>query len=185
VGLEVGDQSARIGFQRLINWAGAVCEGAQTGLNHARWRAMGQGRVRPDKGKTPTAVSRVLSSGDVIYADPLNLEGWLGRRGPVPAASIAGGVRPSGRDGSMDRPGAGDGWRLLVRPEPVSTERRRPIGSRDRPSNPSSNASAIRQRLYASTMEADPRLKSIRGRAVACAAGELFGRKNITGDHAA
>ena len=39
--------------------------------HHARRRAVGQGRLGPARGKTPTSVAQVLSPGDVIYADPL------------------------------------------------------------------------------------------------------------------
>jgi penicillin-binding protein 1A len=69
--LEVGDQSARIGFQPPHQLGGAVAKERQTGLitlDGVRWARAASG---PTKGKTPTAVSRVLSPGDVIYADPL------------------------------------------------------------------------------------------------------------------
>jgi len=69
--LEVGDQSARIGFQPAHVLGGAVAKERQTGLitlDGVRWAKAASG---PTKGKTPTAVSRVLSPGDVIYADPL------------------------------------------------------------------------------------------------------------------
>jgi penicillin-binding protein 1A len=69
--LEVGDQSARIGFQPPHQLGGAVAKERQTGLitlDGMRWARAASG---PTKGKTPTAVSRVLSPGDVIYADPL------------------------------------------------------------------------------------------------------------------
>jgi penicillin-binding protein 1A len=69
--LEVGDQSARIGFQPAHELGGAVAKERQTGLitlDGVRWARAASG---PTKGKTPTAVSRVLTPGDVIYADPL------------------------------------------------------------------------------------------------------------------
>jgi penicillin-binding protein 1A len=69
--LEVGDQSARIGFQPPHQLGGAVAKERQTGLitlDGVRWARAASG---PTKGKPPTAVSRVLSPGDVIYADPL------------------------------------------------------------------------------------------------------------------
>ena len=69
--LEASDQSARIGFQPARELGGAVAKERQTGLitlDGVRWAKAAAG---PAKGKTPTAVSRVLSPGDVIYADPL------------------------------------------------------------------------------------------------------------------
>ena len=69
--LETSDQSARIGFQPGRELGGAVSKERQDRHHHARRREMGEGRLRPGAGKTPTAVSQVLSPGDVIYADPL------------------------------------------------------------------------------------------------------------------
>ena len=116
--LETSDQSARIGFQPGHELGGAVSKQRQTGiitLDGVKWAKAAAG---PTKGKTPTAVSQVLSPGDVIYADPLIKDGNpVGR--PVPAAPIAGSLGRDGRDGPLDRPRAGDGRRLLVRPEPV------------------------------------------------------------------
>jgi len=69
--LETSDQSARIGFQPGRELGGAVAKERQTGtvtLDGVRWAKAAGG---PAKGKTPTAVSQVLSPGDVIYADPL------------------------------------------------------------------------------------------------------------------
>jgi penicillin-binding protein 1A len=69
--LESSDQSARIGFQPARELGGAVAKERQTGLitlDGVRWAKAAAG---PAKGKTSTAVSRVLSPGDVIYADPL------------------------------------------------------------------------------------------------------------------
>ena len=69
--LETSDQSARIGFQPARELGGAVAKERQTGLitiDGVRWAKATAG---PAKGRTPTAVSRVLSPGDVIYADPL------------------------------------------------------------------------------------------------------------------
>jgi penicillin-binding protein 1A len=69
--LEAGDQSARIGFQPAHELGGAVAKERQTGLitlDGVRWARATSG---PTKGKAPAAVSRVLSPGDVIYADPL------------------------------------------------------------------------------------------------------------------
>jgi penicillin-binding protein 1A len=69
--LESGEQSARIGFQPGRELGGAVLKDRQTGnitLEGVRWARAASGSLR---GKTPTAVSQVLSPGDVIYADPL------------------------------------------------------------------------------------------------------------------
>src|SRR5476649_76538 len=69
--LEISDQSARIGFQPGRELGGALSKERQTGivtLDGVRWAKAASG---PAKGRTPTAVSQVLSPGDVIYADPL------------------------------------------------------------------------------------------------------------------
>src|SRR5712672_624665 len=69
--LEISDQSARIGFQPGRELGGAVSKQRQTGLialEGVRWAKAVSG---PTRFKTPTAVSQVLSPGDVIYADPL------------------------------------------------------------------------------------------------------------------
>jgi penicillin-binding protein 1A len=73
--LETSDQSARIGFQPGRELGGAVAKDRQTGiitLEGIKWAKPAAG---PAKGKTPTAVSQILSPGDVIYADPLIREG--------------------------------------------------------------------------------------------------------------
>jgi len=69
--LETSDQSARIGFQPGRELGGAVSKGRETGivtLDGVRWAKAAAG---PTRGKTPSAVSQVLSPGDVIYADQL------------------------------------------------------------------------------------------------------------------
>jgi penicillin-binding protein 1A len=69
--LETSEQSARIGFQPGRELGGAVLKDRQTGnitLDGVRWAKAASG---PARGKTPTAVSQVLSPGDVVYADPL------------------------------------------------------------------------------------------------------------------
>src|SRR6202048_803558 len=69
--LETSDQSARIGFQPGRELGGAVLKDRQTGnitLDGVRWA---KPLLGPTRGKPPTAVSQVLSPGDVIYADPL------------------------------------------------------------------------------------------------------------------
>ncbi|HTE94696.1 MAG TPA: transglycosylase domain-containing protein, partial [Bradyrhizobium sp.] len=69
--LETSEQSARIGFQPGRELGGAVAKARQTGnitLDGVRWAKAASG---PTRGKTPASVSQVLSSGDIIYADPL------------------------------------------------------------------------------------------------------------------
>ena len=69
--LETSDQSARIGFQPGRELGGAISKERQTGiitLDGVKWAKAASG---PMKGKTPTAVSQILSPGDIIYADPL------------------------------------------------------------------------------------------------------------------
>src|ERR1700730_13059011 len=69
--LETSDQSARIGFEPNRELGGAVTKERQTGiitLDGVKWAKAATG---PTRFKTPTAVSQVLSPGDVIYADPL------------------------------------------------------------------------------------------------------------------
>ncbi len=69
--LETSEQSARIGFQPGRELGGAVMKDRQTGnitLDGVRWAKTVSG---PTRGKAPTAVSQVLSPGDIIYADPL------------------------------------------------------------------------------------------------------------------
>src|SRR5215471_20532875 len=71
--LEVSDQSARIGFQPGHELGGAVSRERQTGLvtlDGVKWA-----KATTTRGKAPTAVSQVLSPGDVIYVDPLYREG--------------------------------------------------------------------------------------------------------------
>src|SRR5947208_2854618 len=73
--LETSDQSARIGFQPGRELGGAVSKERQTGivtLEGVKWARAASG---PAKGKAATAVSQVLSPGDVIYADPLFKDG--------------------------------------------------------------------------------------------------------------
>src|SRR5437588_882419 len=72
--LETSDQSARIVFQPGRELGGAISKQRQTGivtLDGVRWAKAASG---PARFKTPTAVSQVLSPGDVIYADPLILK---------------------------------------------------------------------------------------------------------------
>jgi penicillin-binding protein 1A len=69
--LDTSEQSARIGFQPGRELGGAVLKDRQIGnitLEGVKWAKAAAG---PARGKTPSAVSQVLSPGDVIYADPL------------------------------------------------------------------------------------------------------------------
>src|ERR1700741_877531 len=66
--LETSEQSARIGFQPGRELGGAVAKERETGiitLDGVKWARATAG---PTKGRAPTAVSQVLSPGDVIYA---------------------------------------------------------------------------------------------------------------------
>jgi penicillin-binding protein 1A len=69
--LETSDQSARIGFQPGRELGGVLSRDRKTGiitLDGVRWAKPTAG---PAKGRAPTAVSQILSPGDIIYADPL------------------------------------------------------------------------------------------------------------------
>ncbi len=71
--LETSEQSARIGFQPGHELGGAVSKDRDTGiitLEGVKWA-----KSAATRGKSPTAVSQVLSPGDVIYADPLFRDG--------------------------------------------------------------------------------------------------------------
>src|SRR5213080_440271 len=73
--LETSDQSARIGFQPGRELGGAISKDRQTGLitlEGVRWARAASALAR---GKTPGAISQILSPGDVIYADPLIKDG--------------------------------------------------------------------------------------------------------------
>src|SRR6201985_2883105 len=73
--LETSDQSARIGFQPGRELGGAISKDRQIGnitLDGVRWAKPTSG---PARGRTPNAVSQILSPGDVIYADPLIRDG--------------------------------------------------------------------------------------------------------------
>src|SRR3954465_11102794 len=69
--LEVTDQSARIGFQPGRDQSGAILKERDTGtvaLEGVRWAKAASG---PTRGKTPTKVSQVLETGDVVYVEPI------------------------------------------------------------------------------------------------------------------
>ena len=117
--LETSDQSARIGFQPGRELGGAVLKDRQTGnitLDGVRWAKAASG---PTRGKTPTTVSQVLVAGRRHLRRSVDRKGRQSGRRPVPAAAVAGGFRRHGGDGSVDRPRARHGRRVLVRPEPV------------------------------------------------------------------
>src|SRR6201990_1937406 len=78
--LETSDQSVRIGFQPGRELGGAVLKDRQTGLITLEGIKWAKPAAGPAKGKTPTAVSQILSPGDVVYVDPLIREG---NPGPV------------------------------------------------------------------------------------------------------
>src|ERR1700754_2267918 len=68
--LEVGDQSARIGFQPSRDPSGAVSKARDVGivpLDGVKWAKAASG---PARGRVPAKVSQVLNPGDVIYVDP-------------------------------------------------------------------------------------------------------------------
>jgi penicillin-binding protein 1A len=69
--LEVGDQSARVGFQPGREPGGGVSKERETGivpLDGVKWAKPTWG---PIKGKVPTKVSQVVEAGDVVYVEPL------------------------------------------------------------------------------------------------------------------
>ena len=106
-----GDQRP-VGAHRLAAGAraGRRCQqGTRRRHRAARRREMGA----RSSGKAPTKVSQVLDAGDVVYVEPDQ------DRRTIPAASGAGSLRRHGGRGSLDRPRARHGRRLLLRPEPV------------------------------------------------------------------
>ena len=73
--LETADQSARIGFQPAREPGGAIVKERQVGivsLDGVKWAKAAEG---PNRGKTPAKVNQVLTTGDVIYVEPLTKEG--------------------------------------------------------------------------------------------------------------
>src|SRR3979411_1456074 len=74
--LETSNDSARICCQPGRELGGAVAKQRQTGLitlDGVKWAKAASG---PARGRTPTAVSQVLSPGDVVYSDP-----WIAKDG--------------------------------------------------------------------------------------------------------
>jgi penicillin-binding protein 1A len=87
--LETSDQAARIGFQPAREPGGAISKERQIGivpLDGVKWAKPVDG---PNRGKTPTKVSQLLSPGDVIYVEPLGKEGNQYRLRQVPEVSGA------------------------------------------------------------------------------------------------
>ena len=166
--LETSDQSARIGFQPNRELGGAVSKQRETGLitlDGVRWARPTQGNFKWQDaefgGAGPAARRRDLRRSALQQGGP------TGRR-PVPAPPDPGSIGRDGGDGPLDRPRAGDGRRLLVRPEPVQP---RHAGLCDSPARRSSRSSiqprstmATRRRRWCSTR----RSKSTRGRAPVC-----------------
>ena len=112
--LETGDQSARVGLYPARDGGGALTKERQTGtvpLDGVKWAKPTEG---PIKGKVPTKVSQILER----RRRGLCRSDQQGRQ-HLAAAAGAGNLRRDGGDGPGDRPRAGDGRRLLLRPEPV------------------------------------------------------------------
>ena len=109
--LEVNDQSARIGLQPPRDPGGAVVKEREVGIMPLEGVKWAKPAGRPAK---PTSASaRCLRPATWSMSSR-----WQGA-GPVPAAPGAGNLRRHGGDGPAYRPRAGDGRRLLLRPEPV------------------------------------------------------------------
>ena len=110
--LQVDDQSARIGLQPPRDPGGAVVKAREVGIVPAEGVKWAKPAGTP--AKQAVRVSQILAPGDVIYVEPLE-----GPARPVPAAADTGNLRRHGGHGSAHRPRAGDGRRLLLRPEPI------------------------------------------------------------------
>ena len=98
--LDVSDTALRIGLQPEHDKSGALSSARETGtvgLDGMKWT-----------GKKPKALAK---PGDVVYVEPHRRQG---RR--IPPAADSGGFRRLRGDGSVHRPRAGDGRRLLLRP---------------------------------------------------------------------
>jgi penicillin-binding protein 1A len=69
--LETTDQSARLGLQPGREPSGSVVKDRETGtvaVEGIRWAKAAGG---PTRGRTPTKVSQVLETGDVVYVEPI------------------------------------------------------------------------------------------------------------------
>ncbi len=114
--LETGDS---VGARRALSVARRrrrAVQGAPDRHRPARWREMGQAHRRPDQ----------RQGADQGQPDPQCRRRGLCRaarqgRQHLAAAAGAGNLRRDGGDGPGDRPRAGDGRRLLLRPEPVQS----------------------------------------------------------------
>jgi penicillin-binding protein 1A len=87
--LDVNDQSARIGFQPPREPGGAVARERQIGnvpLEGVKWAKAASG---PDRNKAVARVGSVLSTGDVIYVEPLAKDGTQYRLRQIPEISGA------------------------------------------------------------------------------------------------
>ena len=100
VALDVTDTSIRIGLQPEHDKSGELSADRSTGtvtLDGVKWT-----------NRKPKAL---VKPGDVVYVEPM-----AGRAGRVPPAPDSGSVRRVRGDGSVHRPRARDGRRLLLRP---------------------------------------------------------------------
>ncbi len=119
--LETSDQSARIGFQPGRELGGAIAKDRQTGiitLDGVRWAKAASG---PTRGRAPDRCFTSAFAGRCHLRRSVDRQGRQSGRRPVPVAAIARGFRRDGGDGSLDRPRARHGRRVLVRPEPVQS----------------------------------------------------------------
>ena len=176
--LETSEQSARIGFQPGRELGGAVVKDRQTGnitLDGVKWAKPTAG---PTKGRTPTAVSQVLAPGDVIYADPL-----VGKDGSWWTASTGCASCPRFRVRWWRWiPGPAACWRWSAdsrSTSPSSIARRRPTGSRGRPSSRSCTRPPSITDIRPRPSWSMRRSKSIRGRAQASGARRTIRPANI------
>jgi penicillin-binding protein 1A len=69
--LEVTDQSARIGFQPGREPGGGLSKERETGIIPVEGIKWAKPTWGPTRGRTPTKVTQVLETGDVIYVEPL------------------------------------------------------------------------------------------------------------------
>ena len=99
----------------------APCQVRQTGiitLDGVRWA---KARIGPAKVQDADLGVASPFAGRRDLCRPVVRQGRRTGRRPVSAAAIAGSFRRDGGDGSLDRPRARHGRRLLVRPEPVQS----------------------------------------------------------------
>ena len=90
------------------------CQGARYRDHLPRRGAMGEGSERSDAGAAADqSLAGARSRGRHLRRADRK------QRWPVPAAPDSRNLRRHGGDGAADRAGAGNGWRLLLRPEPV------------------------------------------------------------------